>query len=291
MAETYDIVTRGRTGVERAHSYTSDDAIEPGRVLRLDGRWWLVSRVEAGRAEVEPARYRIRLSHQDGDELGAVRRYRADAPGIGHAFTTLENGYPVGWQVSRATLAADDQGPLVELVAERDDEAGTPADHELEHALARAPGADERRGLLDRAAAEGLSVELVALDPGQLPDWGDARRYVDSLIIDEIEDDLVEQCGVDTRTDPPETWIDTIRARLLADLDSLRADVEGEHDVIDEWEYLDGRIFGAAGKESEEADPGSGYGWLTRLYDAGALGAAGFHRVRRGELALLDEDA
>ena len=33
-----------------------------------------------------------------------------------------------------------------------------------------------------------------------------------------------------------------------------------------------------------EADPDSGHGWMTRLVDVSALGAAGFSRVRKAEV-------
>lgn len=36
----------------------------------------------------------------------------------------------------------------------------------------------------------------------------------------------------------------------------------------------------------DESNPHSGPGWLTRLVDAGALGAAGFSRVRKAELLI-----
>ena len=35
------------------------------------------------------------------------------------------------------------------------------------------------------------------------------------------------------------------------------------------------------GSEDDEANPDSGHGWLCRLVDASAAGAAGFERVRR----------
>src|SRR4051812_13971654 len=42
-------------------------------------------------------------------------------------------------------------------------------------------------------------------------------RYLDSLILAEVEDDLLEQCGVDLRHDPRETWLDTVKQRLRND--------------------------------------------------------------------------
>lgn len=293
----YEVVAHTRAGKERVHPYASGEPLQPGHILRLEGRYWLVERVEpAGEPPsvlAKPARYRLRLRHPDGhEEPGAFRRYRAGAPRFGHSFTTIEAGSPVSWEVVDERLAHDEQGePYLDLVAERDyNELEELPDHELEHALAareeRLPEA--ARATFSRAAEARLSVELVALEPGELPDWDAARRYIDVLILEEIEDDLIELCGVDTDRDPRETWLDTVKERLRTDLDGFRADVEGDHDEIEEWDFLDGRIFAAVGSVDDEADPDSGYGWLCRLVDAGALTAAGFHRVRKPELLLSE---
>ncbi len=128
-------------------------------------------------------------------------------------------------------------------------------------------------------------VELVSLDPGEAPDWDEAERYVAALILEEIEDDLVEQCGVDPDRDPRETWLDIVKERLLEDLRRFRADIEGDHDEIEEWEFRGARVFASVGSTDDESNPDSGHGWLCRLLDASALGAAGFERVRRASLA------
>jgi hypothetical protein len=75
-----------------------------------------------------------------------------------------------------------------------------------------------------------------------------------------------------------------VKERLRSDLTSFRADVEGDHDQIEEWDFLGGRVFAAVGTEQEEADPDSGHGWMCRLADSEALGAAGFSRVRKADL-------
>jgi hypothetical protein len=290
----YEVVAHTRAGTERAHRYGSDEPLRPGQVLRLEGRYWLVETVDPGepaRVLAKPARYRIRLRHPDGrEELGAFRRYRPDAPRVGHTFTTLEDGQPASWEVVDERLARDDEGaPYHDFVAERDyGEPDTLADHELEHAMA---GDDDTlpeaaSATLTAAESAGLSVELVALEPGELPDWDEAERYLDALVIEEIEDDLLELCGVNPDRDPPETWIATVKERLREDLARLRSDIEGDHDQIEEWDFLDGRVFAAVGDFDGEADPDTGYGWLSRLVDAGALAAAGFRRVRKAELPL-----
>src|SRR5205814_9021737 len=98
---------------------------------------------------------------------------------------------------------------------------------------------------LARATAPGLAIELVRLEGGQAPNWEEATRYLDSLILEEPEDDLLEQCGVNPRRDPPRTWLDKAKGRLRDDLGSFRADIEGDHDRTEEWDFRGGRIFAA----------------------------------------------
>jgi hypothetical protein len=292
MATKYEVVTSARTGKERVHAYASEGALGPGDVLRLQGRDWLVVSVEDGepaRAIAKPARYRLRLQHPDGHgEFGAFRRYRPDGPRLGHAFTTIEDGLPVSWEVVDEAPAFDEEGePFLDLVAERDySELEELPDHELEHALARrdAEVPDAARATVARAQLAGLAVELVALDPGEEPDWEAARSYVDALILDEIEDDLLELCGVNPDRDLRDTWLAKVKERLQSDLSRFQADIAGEHEEIEEWEFRDGRIFASVGRMDDESNPDNGHGWMTRLVDAGALTAAGFARVRKADL-------
>lgn len=242
--------------------------------------------------DATPARYRLVLRHPDGrTEPGAIRRLRPDSPRIGHALSTFEDGQPISWAVvDEQVEQGDDGSPLLVLYAERDygERDGSLPDHQLEHALARR-GEDLPEGAvaaLDRAVGSGLAVELVALDPGEEPDWEEAVRYIAAIGIDEIGDDLFELCGVDTRRDPQDTWVDTVKERLAADLESFRDDIEGDHDEIEEWDFRGGRIFVSVGSPDDEASPVSGHGWLARLFDSGVLGAAGFARVRKAELTL-----
>jgi hypothetical protein len=283
MASTYEVVTVNRTGSEHRRPYTAESELAPGSVIRLNGRDWLVEAVEDGRAVAEPARYRLTLRHPDGhEEVGAMRRYRPDAPRVGHMFTTGE----VSWQVVDERLERDGEGPYLQLVAERDfGEIEDLPNHELEHAEANRDELPEpAQTTFARAETAGLEVELVALEPGEASDWPEAAAYIDALILDEIEDDLLEQCGVDPSNDPRESWLGTVKDRLRADLEAFRADVEGEHDEIEEWEFRDGRIFASVGSYEDESNPDSGHGWLCRLLDVGALRAAGFQRVRKAQL-------
>ena len=291
----YLVVARRRTGDERLHDFASREQLQPGDVLRLEGRYWLLESIEPGddapaRAAAEPARYRLRLRHPDGrEEHGGLRRFRPDAPRLGHSFTTLEDGQPVSWEVVEQQLERDELGPYLSFTAERDfAEAEALPDHELEHTLARSLDEElpeSARAVFDRAEQMRLSIELVALEPGEEPDWEEAKRFLEALVIEEIAEDLLELCGVDPDTDPKETWLGRVKSRLRSDLDQFRADVEGEDEQIEQWSFRDGRIFASIGSPDDEADPLSGHGWMCRLVDAEVLGAAGFERVRKAELS------
>ena len=295
----YDIVAHTRAGTEHVHRYATDEPLEVGSIVRLEGRFWLIEQIELdgdevkARAIAQPARYQLRLHYPDGrEEIGAMRRFRPDAPRVGHTFSTLEDGQPISWEVTDQQLARDDQGPYLELIARRDfSEVEEVPDHELEHTLARrqAEQLPESAGAtFARAEEEGLALELVALEPGEEPDWPETDRYIDALTLDLIEDDLVELCGVDTRRDPQDTWLATIKGRLREDRDAFRADIEGDHDEIEEWDFRGGRIFASVGTYDDEADPDSGHGWMCRLLDAGVLRVAGLQRVRKGQLELFE---
>ena len=288
MASQYELVHVNRLGHERTHQYASEAELSEGDVVHIEGRDWLVASLEGARVRLEPARYRLVLRHPDGHtEAGAFRRYRPDAPRVGHTFSTVVAGETVSWQVADERLQRDEQGlPYLELTAERDyseseDAPGLP-EHELEHAVAHENAAEA----LARAQASGELVELVALEPGEAPGWDEAERYIDALVFDEIEDDLFALCGVDTRNHPQETWLETVKARLRDDLRRFREDIESDHDQIEEWSFRDGRIFASIGSFDDQSDPDRGHGWLSRLVDAGPLFAAGFSRVRRAQLLV-----
>lgn len=285
----YEVVTVDRAGKERRQRYTSEKELQAGSIVLLRGRHWLVERVEPPLVVARPARYRIRLRHPDGrEESGAFRRFRPGAPRLGHAFTTLDGGRPVSWQVVDEQLARDEDGePFLDLVAARDfAELEELPDHELEHALAARDDSlpEAATATLIRAEQAGLAVELAALDAGEAPDWEAAESYVNALILEEIEDDLLELCGVKPDRDPRDTWLGLVKERLLADLERFRDDIEGDHDEIEEWDFRGGRVFASVGSLDDEADPERGHGWMCRLVDVSALGAAGFERVRKARL-------
>src|SRR3954468_17384394 len=206
MAVSYEIVTHDRAGRERVHPYAGENALAPGSVVLLGGRYWLVVQVERQRVQAHLARYRLALQHPDGRrETGAFRRFRADAPSQGHQLITFEKGVPISWAVVDQRLACDDAGePFLESIAERDyAEAESLPDHELEHTLERENDDDTAAAAatLSRAAEAGLAIELVGLEAGQAPDWDEASSYLESLILEELEDDLIEQCGVNPGRD------------------------------------------------------------------------------------------
>ena len=182
----------------------------------------------------------------------------------------------------------DDGEPYLDLLAQRDfaEQEGDIPNHELEHALAarEAQIPEEGVALLARAADEGLQVELVALEPGEEPDWAEAERFIDALILEELPDDLLEVCGVHPDDDPRDTWLGIVKDRLHSDLAAFRDDIESDHDEIEEWDFLGGRVLASTGSLDDESDPNSGHGWMCRLVDSSALAAAGLKRVRKAEL-------
>jgi hypothetical protein len=292
----YEVVARGRAGGERTHRYVTDEPLEPGGIVRLEGRFWLVETVEGDgespRVRVAPARYRLRLHHPDDrEELGAFRRYGTGAPHVGHGFSTVDGEEPVTWLVVEERLARDELGePYLDLVAERDySEREEAPDLELSVAGREDALLAAAAETLAQAQAAGLAAELVALEPGVAPDWDEVARSIDVLIFEEVEDDLFVLCGVDVVAQPQDTWLDTVKERLRDDLVSFRADVEGDHEEIEEWDFLDGRVFVVVGSVDDESNPDIGFGWMCRLLDAGALRAGGFHRVRKSELETPPE--
>jgi hypothetical protein len=188
MTFSYTLVTHDRMGREQTRPYASRDPLAPASIVLLGGRYWLVDRVDGATVQARPARYRLMLRHPDGRvEAGAFRRFRADSPVVGHQLTTFEDGAPISWAVVKQRLDRDDAGePFLESIAERDyTEVESLSDHQLEHALAQ--GEDDAGATvsaLSRATEAGRAVELVGLEAGQAPDWVEASRYLESLVIE-----------------------------------------------------------------------------------------------------------
>src|SRR5919204_5227795 len=59
MPRTYELVHVNRLGHRLTHELVSDDTLEPGAIIRSEGRGWIVDRVEDSRVFLEPARYRL----------------------------------------------------------------------------------------------------------------------------------------------------------------------------------------------------------------------------------------
>jgi len=127
-------------------------------------------------------------------------------------------------------------------------------------------------------------LELVALVEGSAPDWQEAAAYIDSLVLEEVGDDLLLECGVDTEGSPRETWLAVVQDRLRSDLASFRSEVDGGHEELELWELGGTRIFVSTGTTDDEREPSSGHGCLCRLVDSGVLAAAGFERLRKADL-------
>ena len=286
MAVAYEIVTRNGAGHEHVRRYTSEDELAPGSVLVLGGRGWLVDEVEGERVQARPARYRLTLRHPDGREEGsASRRYAADAPTLGHRLTTLAGGAPVSWTVVEQRLAHDDAGePFVESIAERDyTEADSLPDHQLEHALDWDLAV--AASTLARAQAAGLAAELVALEPGEAPGLG---RGVALPRGADPRGDPGRPARARRRRHPQRPAGDLARhgqaapPRRPGRLPGRHRGRRGRDRGVG---VPDGRVFAATGAPADEASPLSGYGWMSRLVDASVLGAAGFRRVRKADLA------
>lgn len=130
-------------------------------------------------------------------------------------------------------------------------------------------------------------MEMVTLDLGRSPDWQSAEGYIDSLIIEEVSDELLRMCRIDTEAEAPGQWIDLVRQRLRSDLARFREDVETDRDEIEVWELEDAHLFVSIGTPADESDPDKSHGWLCRLRDSGALAAAGFKQARKAELYPL----
>jgi hypothetical protein len=289
----YEVVMRSRSGHDHRQEYDSSEPLEVGMLVSLRGQRWLVDSVARSdrgkpRATLTPACYRLVLRHPDGrEQAGAFRRFRAAEPRLGHAFTTLVNGQPVSWQIVDERIARGSRNELyIEFVAERDYaevEAEALPDHELEH-LDAAGATDTVNAALVGGGDPGTSLELVALERGAEPDWPEAAVYIDSLVLEELGDDLLELCGIDSERNPRDRWLELVRERLRSDLELFRADVEGDHDEIEEWDSDGARVFASVGTWEDEASPTKGHGWMVRLVDSGALAAARFRRVRKADL-------
>ena len=286
MAVDYQLVHVNRVGHEHTQPYRSETELSEGDLVHVEGRDWLVDAVDGEQVRLEPARYRLVLRHPDGRaESGAFRRYRADAPRVGQrsARSSTASRQLAGRRRPALSATSGQAVPRADRGArlrEAEDAPDLPG-HELEHALAREDDRDEAVATLARAEESGQLVELVALEPGEAPDWDEAGRYIDALILEEIEDDLVVLCGVDTERTRRRPGSRPSRRGCTKTCAASATDIESGHDQIEEWDFRDGRMFASIGSFDDQANPDSGHGWLSRLVDSSASAAAGFSRVRK----------
>src|SRR4051812_6206127 len=109
MSFSYTLVIHDRADKTHSHPYTSSEPLVKGAVVLFGTRYWLVYEVSGTIVEARAARYRLSLRHPDGDtDIGAVRRFRSDAPIVGHRLATVEEHKPVSWVVMQAVFSRDD---------------------------------------------------------------------------------------------------------------------------------------------------------------------------------------
>ena len=202
-----------------------------------------------------------------------MRRMRPDGPRLGHSFTTIEDGAPVSWSVIDEEFAHDEQGePFLDLVAERDygEAEGDLPDHELEHALtARSDEVpDAARERIDEATRLGFAIESSRSSRTRLPDWEEARRYIETLSLDTIADDLLELCGVDTEELAKGHGSKPSSRASATTSSSFSADVKGTTTRSRSGISTTAASSPRVGSVADESDPDRGHGWLCRLLDA-----------------------
>ena len=293
MAVEYQLVHVNRLGHELTHAYSSETELAEGDLLRVEGRDWLVDghrgRARTARARALPARAAPSGRAHGGRRLPPLpARRAADRPQLQHG--RRRRARSAGRSPTSASQRDEQGKPYLELTAERDyseaEDAPDLPEHELEHALARDDGRGRRRARRGPRQS-GQLVELVALEPGEAPDWAEAERYIDALVIEEIEDDLLVLCGVDPDNDPRDGWLDTVKARLREDLRRFR-DGHRERPRPDRGVGLPRRPRLRLDRQLRRpGEPGS----RPRLAEPAGrrrrqLYAAGFSRVRQAQLLV-----
>ena len=78
MTLSYEIVTHDRAGRERVHPYAGEDALAPGSVVLLGGRYWLVVQVEQQRVQARLAATAWRCTIPTG--IGRPGRFDGSGP-------------------------------------------------------------------------------------------------------------------------------------------------------------------------------------------------------------------
>ena len=188
---TYEVVTSISREKERVRRYSSDDPLAPGE--RAPDGWPLLARSRASKGRearpglprvlAKPARYRLRLRHPDGhEELGAMRRLRSGSPDgwVTHSRRSRKDSRSAGRWSTSSLSATSAASRFSTYVAERDyaeAEGSSPTMSSSTRSTVRRRGGCRRTPTRrsQRLPREGLDVELVALDPGEEPDWAGVR--------------------------------------------------------------------------------------------------------------------
>ena len=111
MAVDYQLVHVNRVGHEHTQPYRSETELSEGDLVHVEGRDWLVDAVDGEQVRLEPARYRLVLRYPDGHiESGVFRRYRADAPRVGHRSARSSTAFPPAGRSPTTGSSATSEG-------------------------------------------------------------------------------------------------------------------------------------------------------------------------------------
>ena len=215
--------------------------------MTLDGRDWLVDAVEEGdtaRVVAKPARYRLRLRHPDGrEELGAFRRMRAGQPatrplvhdargrGSRQLGASSRRRSPTTSRTSRSSTSS----PSATTARPR---ATCPTTSSSTRSPASADGSGRRQGVDRRGDALRACRSSSPRSSRTRRRTGRRLAATSRPSVSTRSRTTCSSCAASTRGDDSEgTWLETVQARLRDDLESFSADVEGDHDEIEEWDF------------------------------------------------------
>ena len=197
-------------------------------------------------------------------------------PGFAPARSRLHDrrstAQPISWAVVDERFARDDDGEPSSSSwrsATSPRTRGIVPDHELEHTLARRAEEElpeEATSLLDRADRLGQSVELVALEPGEAPDWDAGPSASSTRSSSRRSRTTCWSSAVSTRT-PTRARRGSPRCRTGF------ARTSGSSAPTSRTISTRSRSGTSAAVEcsrrsvtlGRQSDPGSGYGWMCRL--------------------------
>src|SRR5919204_3200296 len=191
MPRTYEFVHVNRLGHRLTHELVSDDTLEPGAIIRSEGRGWIVDRVEDSRVFLEPARYRLSCATltaiwRPARSAASGPMRRALATRSARSSTTRRSAGSWSRSVSRVTTTASrsTSSPPTGTTRSATSRRACPSTSWSTPLRVTTISARPRQGLAEAAEA-GLPVELVALEPEEAPDWDEGRRCIDALMIED----------------------------------------------------------------------------------------------------------